>query len=422
MAGERSYLCIDLKSFYASVECVERGLDPMTTNLVVADSERGTGTICLAVTPAMKAKGVRNRCRVYEIPDNISYITAQPRMKRYLQYSADIYRIYLQFVAKEDIHVYSIDEAFLDVTAYLDMYGMGAGELAETIITEVRRKTGITAVAGVGTNLYLAKVAMDILAKNAPDHIGYLDEIRYREKLWNYRPLSDFWRIGKGIEKRLQSLGIHTMKEIACTQEDILYRMFGVDAELLIDHAWGRESTTIADIKSYRVKSSSLSNSQVLLRDYTVSEGTLLVKEMLDALCLELVEKRAVTESVTLVVGYSRFSGEKPDSGTVSLPAPTNSYQEMAEPVLELYQRIAKPGLPLRKITLNCNKVREEGQEQLSLFRDWKDRERERNLQKAILGVKERYGKNALIRGMDLLEGGTARDRNRQIGGHKSGE
>lgn len=420
--GERQYLCIDLKSFYASVECVERGLDPMTARLVVADPGRGEKTICLAVSPALKALGIRNRCRVYEIPATVSYLMAPPRMKRYMEYSADIYGVYLEYIAKEDIHVYSIDEAFLDVTDYLSLYHMTAWELGEKIRKNIREKLGIPAAAGVGTNLYLAKIALDILAKHAPDSMAYLDERLFREKLWDYRPLTDFWRIGKGTVKRLAGIGITTMGQLAHTEEEILYRMFGVDAELLIDHAWGRESVTMEDIKAYRAKSSSLFSGQVLMRDYDFEEGKLIVKEMLDALCLDLAEKGLAAQSVTLVIGYSYELELKPASGTAALTGGSGSYRVMLPPVMELYGRIVERDKPLRRINMTLNGVGEKTYEQYELFTDAAGAERDRKLQQAALEIKRRFGKNALVRGMDLQEAATARERNRQIGGHRSGE
>ena len=282
-------LCIDLKSFYASVECVERGLDPMTANLVVADPERSDKTICLAITPAMKKLGIRNRCRVFEIPKAVPYIMAEPRMKLYIDYAAAIYNIYLNYISKEDIHVYSVDEAFLDVTSYLKLYHMTARELAKTIMQDILQQTGIQSTCGIGTNLYLAKVALDILAKHADDGIGYLDENLYREKLWQHKPLTDFWRIGPGISRKLANYGITTMESIASSNEDFLYRLFGIDAELLIDHAWGREPTTIADIKAYMPKTNCVTSGQVLMRDYEFAEGLLIVKEIADLLKLFLV-------------------------------------------------------------------------------------------------------------------------------------
>ena len=422
MDGDRVYLCIDLKSFYASVECVERGLDPMKANLVVADPERDKGTSGLAVTPAMRELGVKNRGRVYEIPATIPYIMAPPRMKLYIRYAAEIYGIYLRYMAKEDIHVYSVDEAFFDAAPYLSMYRMGAEELALLLMRAVKEETGITASAGAGTNLFLAKAALDILAKHKTDHFSYLDEERFRRILWDHRPLTDFWRIGAGMEKRLQSMGLYTMKDIAQADEAALYRMFGVDAEILIDHAWGQESVTMADIKNYRPKSSSISSSQVLLRDYSYEEGALILRQMTDALCLEMLERGVVTRSVTLVVGYSYVTQQRADRGTVSLPSATNLYRMILPPLAGLYENMVKKTLPIRKISITCNRVREEGYEQLSLFQELSAIDKERRLQRAVMEVKSRYGKNALIRGRDLLEAGTAMRRNEQIGGHRSGD
>ncbi len=419
---ERIYFCIDLKSFYASVECVERGLDPMQANLAVADPERGSGTLCLAISPSMKAMGVKNRCRVYQIPKHINYIMAPPRMKLYIDYSADVYAVYLKYFAKEDIHVYSIDEAFLDATGYLSLYGLTARELAGRVMDEVKKATGLTAAAGIGTNLYLAKVALDITAKHVQGNIGYLDENLYQETLWNHRPLTDFWRVGAGIEKRLGHVGILTMGDLAQADEDMLYRMFGIDAELLIDHAWGRESTSMEDIKSYQPKSNSLSTSQVLLRDYTFGEGRLLVKEMVDSLCLDLASQGLAARSITVTVGYSHEAGQEPSSGSVSMPTAANSYSMAAPYALGVYERIAQRDKPIRKLSVSCNGVAHEVYGQYHLFTDDAALERERRLQQAVLEIKRRYGRNALVRGMDLLEAGTTLERNRQIGGHKSGE
>ncbi len=419
---ERMYLCIDLKSFYASVECVERGLDPLKTNLVVADPERSDKTICLAITPAMKALGIKNRCRVFQIPKSVKYIMAPPRMQLYIDYSANIYEIYLKYVSKDDIHVYSIDEAFFDVTHYLSLYDVSAKELAIRIMADVKETTGITATAGIGTNLYLAKVALDITAKHVADNIGYLNEEMYRKTLWNHRPLTDFWRIGPGTVKRLSSIGILTMGDIARADENVLYKVFGVDAELLIDHAWGRETTTMEDIKAYKPKSNSLSNGQVLMRDYTYEECELIVKEMTDALCLDMSDKGLVTQSVSLMVGYSNEFDMKPATGSVNIPVPTNSYSTIVPYVLGLYGRIVERDKHLRRLSISCNGVTNEAYEQYDLFTDYKVIERDKRLQKAALDIKKRYGKNALLRGMDLQEAATTMDRNRQIGGHKSGE
>lgn len=419
---ERMYLCIDLKSFYASVECVERGLNPMITNLAVADPERGNGTVCLAISPAMKALGIKNRCRVYQIPKNVEYIMASPRMKLYIEYSADIYAVYLKYIAKEDIHVYSIDEAFLDVSHYLSLYQMTAWELALQIMADIKATTGITATAGIGTNLYLAKVALDITAKHVEENIGYLDEKLYRQNLWNHKPITDFWRVGEGTAKRLESVGIMTMADIALADEKMLYNMIGIDAELLIDHAWGRESTTMEDIKSYQPKSSFLSSSQVLARDYSFEEGKIIVKEMTDALCIDMSDKGLVTQSFSLTVGYSNKVELKADTGTVSINVATNYYNVVIPYLIGLYERIAKKDKPIRKVIVSCNNVKKENYAQYDMFTDYAVLEKEQKLQKAVLEIKHRYGKNAIIRGIDLLEAGTAIERNQQIGGHKSGE
>lgn len=416
------YLCIDLKSFYASVECVERGLDPMTANLVVADPKRSDKTICLAISPAMKALGIKNRCRVFQIPKSVEYIMAPPRMKLYIEYSANIYGVYLKYIAKEDIHVYSIDEAFLDVTDYLQLYQMSARELAETIMKDVKSDTGITATAGIGTNLYLAKVSLDIMAKHVKDNIGYLDEELYQKNLWEHKPLTDFWRIGAGTVKRLAGMGIMTMGDIARAEESLLYRVFGIDAELLIDHAWGRESATIADIKKYRSKSNSLSSGQVLARDYNYEECILIVKEMTDMLCLEMADRGLVTESISLMIGYSNGWEREPARGTQFMTICTNAYHLMIPYVMRLYERIVDKDTPIRRVNLCFQHVIKETYEQFDLFTDPVQVERERKLQRAVLEIKRKFGKNALVRGMDLQEAGTTLERNRQIGGHSSGE
>ncbi|WP_310602339.1 Y-family DNA polymerase [Anaerosporobacter sp.] len=418
----RTYMCIDLKSFYASVECVERGLDPLTTNLVVADPERSEKTICLAISPSMKALGIKNRCRVFQIPKSVEYIMAQPRMKLYINYSADIYAIYLRYIAKEDIHVYSIDEVFMDVTNYLPLYHINAKELAVKIMEEIKEYTGITATAGIGTNLYLAKIAMDIMAKHAKDNIGYLDELLYQRMLWSHKPLTDFWRVGSGIAKRLASMGIMTMEEIARADEDALYQVFGIDAELLIDHAWGRETTSMADIKAYKSKSSSLSSGQVLPRDYNFEEGKLIVKEMTETLCLDMTDKGIVTQSITLMIGYSNELGIKHVNGTASMTVCSNSYGTIIPYVLNLYERIVDKEKSIRRLSVTCNKICDETYEQYDLFTDYAQVERDKKLQRTALEVKKRFGKNAIVRGMDLQEAGTTMERNKQIGGHKVGE
>lgn len=419
---ERIYLCIDLKSFYASVECVERGLNPLTTNLVVADPERSEKTICLAISPSMKALGIQNRCRVFQIPDGVKYIMAPPRMRLYIGYAADIYAIYLKYISKEDIHVYSIDEVFLDVTDYLPMYRIDAKELAIRIMEDIRNSTGITATAGIGTNLYLAKVALDITAKHVKDNIGYLNEELYRKTLWQHKPLTDFWRVGEGTAKRLAGFGILTMGDIARSSEDLLYRQFGIDAELLIDHAWGRESTTMQDIKAYKPRNSSMTSGQVLSRDYDFEECRLIIKEMTDELCLEMVDKGIATDSISLMVGYSNQLEAKTASGSVTFSSATNSYRSLIAQVMKLYEQITDRNKLIRRLNLSCNRLLDEAYMQYDLFTDPEEAERERRLQKATLEIKKKFGRNAIVRGMDLQEEGTAIMRNRQIGGHKSGE
>lgn len=418
---QHTYLCIDLKSFYASVECVERGLDPMTTNLVVADPERTDKTICLAITPAMKALGIKNRCRIFEIPKGISYITASPRMQKYIDYSAEIYHIYLQYISKDDIHVYSIDEAFMDVTDYLPLYGLTARQLGQKIMQDVYDRLGIRATCGIGSNLYLCKVALDITAKHSPDFIGELDEETYKKTLWNHRPLTDFWRVGVGTVNRLSSVGILTMGDIAHANEDMLYHLFGVDAELLIDHAWGREPVTMKDIKEYKAQSNGISSGQVLMRDYSFEEGRVVVKEMMDLLCLDLVQKGLVTNSVTLHVGYSNQLNMKSAHGTVSLDTETNADILLVPEIERLYERIVNPRYPVRRFNLSCNRVVPESYRQYNLFVDAQELERNRKIQSAVLQIKNRYGKNAVLKGMNLQEAATTQERNRQIGGHKSG-
>ena len=422
MSQDRTYICIDLKSFYASVECRERGLDPLTTNLVVADPERTEKTICLAVSPAMRARGVPGRCRVFQIPPDIDYMMAPPRMQLYIDYSADIYAIYLQYISKEDIHVYSIDEAFMDVTDYLPMYRMSAKELSMKIMEDVYAATGITAACGIGTNLYLAKIALDITAKHVEDHIGILDEESYKRTLWSHKPLTDFWRIGSGIAKHLEGAGIYTMEGIAKADEDMLYRMFGIDAELLIDHAWGRETTTIADIKAYRPKENSISSSQVLGCDYDFEGGRLIAKEMADLLCLELVETGLVTDSVSLYVGYSRRLQKKSAHGTITMPVTTSSAKKIMGYTQELFEQIVDRNAPIHRVTLAFNRVVDEMYQQYDLFTDPAEIEREHKIQKTMFEIKEKFGKNAILKGMNLEKGATTIERNRQIGGHKSGE
>lgn len=422
MVKERIYICIDLKSFYASVECVDRGLDPLTTNLVVADPERSEKTICLAISPSMKKLGIPNRCRVFQIPPDVEYIMAPPRMKRYIEVSADIYSIYLKYVAKEDIHVYSIDEAFLDVTDYQTMYQMTAKELGICIMQDVLASTGITASCGIGTNLYLAKIALDITAKHTEDHIGILDEESYKKTLWNHKPLSDFWRVGPGIAKRLERHGIYTMGQVAGASEDLLYKILGIDAELLIDHAWGRETTLISDIKSYKPQTRCITSGQVLPCEYDFEKTKLAVKEMADLMCLDLVDKGLVTESITMYLAYENMLHLEPSRGSISLRAATSSAKTILPYVEELFERIARRDVIIHKANLSFNNVVDEAYQQYDLFCDPAELERERKMQKAMLDIKKKFGKNAILKGMNLAEGATTMERNRQIGGHKAGE
>lgn len=421
MNGNKIYLCIDLKSFYASVECVERGWDPLTARLVVADPERSEKTICLAVSPALKQMGVPNRCRVFQIPKEIPYKMAPPRMQLYIDYAVEIYGVYLKYIAKEDIQVYSIDEAFLDVTDYLHLYQMTAVELGRKIMQDILDTTKIPAACGVGTNLYLAKVALDILAKHETDRIAYLDEARYREKLWKHKPLTDFWRVGRGTVERLSNMGICTMEEIAHARESLLYKSFGIDAELLIDHAWGREPVTIADIKAYRPKNTSLSSGQVLPRDYSYEEGILVVKEMADLLCLDLVDQGLVTSHISLVIGYSNQKCFEPAKGSTTLRSATSSNRRLLSYVEQLYRRIVRPGAYIRRITLTYTGVMTEDYQQFDLFSDPEETEKDVKAQRAVISIKQRYGRNAILKGMNLEESATTIERNGQIGGHKSG-
>lgn len=416
---DKTYMVIDLKSFYASVECVERQLDPLTTKLVVADPERSEKTICLAITPAMKALGIKNRCRVFEIPESIDYIIAVPRMQLYIEYAAMIYEIYLKYVSKDDIHVYSIDEAFLDITDYLVMYNMSAKELGICIMQDILKSTGITATCGIGTNMYLAKVALDISAKHVEDHIGVLDEQTYRETLWRHKPLTDFWRIGPGIAARLQKYGISTMQEIAECNEELMYRIFGVDAELIIDHAWGRETATISDIKNYKPESTSISSGQVLARGYNLEEGLLIVKEMADLMCLDLVEKGLVTKSITMYLSYESRLEMESSRGSVQMSYMSSSSKVILPYIEQLYNSIVNKSGLVRRINISFNNLADEAYLQYDLFTDPATVERERNIQKAVIDIKNKFGKNAILKGMNLEKSGTTIERNEQIGGHR---
>lgn len=413
------YLCIDLKSFYASVECVMRGLDPMTTNLVVADPSRGKGAICLAITPALKKLGIRNRCRLYEIPSNVHYIIALPKMQDYIDYSADIYQIYLKYIAKEDIHPYSIDEMFMDITPYLSLYNMTARQLAKVIIDDILKTTGISATAGIGTNLYLTKIALDILAKHSPDGIGYLDEELYKERLFHHLPLTDFWQIGKGTEKRLNKLGIIDIADLANYDFDKLYKVFGINAKILYDHAQGIEPTTIKDIKRYKSKSNSIGHGQILFRNYKYEEAITIVKEMVDQLCLELNDLEVVTSNISLAVGYS---DDTMVGSSQKLAEITNLYSTLIEYALDLYMKIVDPNKLIRRINISFNQIKSLEYETFSLFTNYELAKKEKELIKTVNALKTKYGKNKVLKGINYLEESTAKIRNTLIGGHNNGK
>ena len=410
---EKTYMCFDLKSFFASVECVERGLDPFTTNLVVADPSRGDRTICLAATPAIKALGAKSRGRVYEIPEGVEYIMAPPRMQLYIDYSARIYGIYLRYAAKEDIHIYSIDEVFMDATAYMGARGMTPLEFARAVMRDVYAETGITATCGIGTNLYLAKIALDVISKRSPEFIGVLTEESYRELLWDHTPLTDFWHINVGTVGRLAHLGIRTMREITQTDEALLYKTFGVDAQLLIDHAWGRESAGIADIKNYVPQNNSLSTGQVLHCGYGVAGARLLMLEMAEVLSL-------AAGSISLSLGYSFSAEVKPAHGSMTLEKPTSSTKKLMEYTGELYDRVAARQADVFRLNICFGRLTRQEHMQYDIFSPAEEQEREQRLQRAVIDIKAKYGKNGIFKGFNLLEGAKTLERNAQIGGHKA--
>lgn len=413
------YFCIDFKSFFASVECVERQMDPYTENLVVADPSRGNGALCLAVSPHMKAIGVKNRCRLFEIPKGIEYVTALPRMKLYMEYAARIYGIYLKYISKDDIHVYSIDESFLDVTPYLKLYDMRPVDLAKMILDDVMKNTGIPATVGIGTNLYLAKIALDMGAKHVPSNIAFLNEELYKQRLWHYQPLHDFWQVGRGIEARLAKYGIFDMHGVAHCDEKILYKEFGVNAKYLIDHAWGIEPTTIKDIHSYHSKTKSISNGQVLFEDYSYMDALLVVKEMVELNVLNLVDQHLVASSIALSIRYSKDVC-KSTGGVRKISTRTNSYRILLDEFLKLYETTTRKDYPIRQISISFGNVMDEMYETYDLFSDIEDLEKERHLSQALVQIKEKYGKNAVLKGMNLLEKATAKTRNTLIGGHNA--
>lgn len=418
--GQSMYMIVDQKSYFASVECVARGLDPMTTKLVVADPDRSSNTLCLAVTPAMKALGVKNRCRIRDIPGNIKYIVAPPRMQLYIDCAAEIHSVFLKHFAPQDIYTYSIDESFIDVTPYLKMYGISVRELAKRVIDDIRQMVGTVSTCGIGTNLFLAKVALDIQAKHAPDFIAELNEQQYRDTLWDHKPLTDFWGIGPATAKRLWDRGISSMRGIAQLEVDRLYDWFGIDGEILYDHAWGREPTTMADIKAYKSKSRSLSSSQVLMRDFKYEEAEIIAKEMVDQLCLDMAAKGLATESVSLYIGYSYTYGVPGAGGTAKLSAETNAASVIIPAIGTLYRRIVNPAYGIRRVCLSCNNVVEDrGMFQLSMLEDATKQLRDKALQETLLGIRAKYGKNSILRGISYTPASTARERNCQIGGHK---
>ncbi len=421
------YACIDLKSFYASVECVDRGLDPFTTRLVVADPERETGTICLAITPAMKALGVKNRCRVFEIPHGIDYITAKPRMRRYIEKSADIYSIYLRYFSPDDIHVYSIDECFIDLTPYLKLYATTPTELVRRIMREVLTETQIPATAGIGTNLFLAKVALDITAKKAADGLGFLDREGFLATVSRHRPITDIWQIGGGIARRLSHFGVYDLYGVTQLPESVLYREFGVNAEYLIDHANGIEPCTMADIKAYTPDTTSLSSGQVLFEPYSYDDALLILTEMVEALTLDLIRTHRAADSISLSVGYNREGrfddprSTRPATGaTLKLPACTNSLDLLNERFTEIYRKTTDPHTPIRRINITLGGITDESCVGADMFTDTAAVEREHKLLGAVVEIKDKYGKNAILRGTSYEKKATMRARNLMIGGHNA--
>ena len=412
------YLCIDLKCFYASVECVDRGLDPFKTSLVVADKSRGNGSICLAISPQMKAIGIKNRCRLFDIPKGVNYIIAKPRMKKYIEVSAEIYEVYLKYISKDDIHVYSIDEAFLDVTHYHKLYNKSTLEIGKMIIQDIYKKTGITAACGAGPNMFLAKIALDIMAKKTKENIAYLNEKDFKLHLWDHRKLTDFWQIGQGIARRLNKLGMYCLKDVAHADEQILYKEFGVNAEFLINHAKGLDSTTIKTIKDYIPKQKSLSSGQVLEKDYSYKDGKLVIKEMVDGLVLDLVRKRLVTDRIAFSIGYSNNYEVQPSGMSKKLNVVTNSYEILSKEISEMYELKVDKEIPIRRMMVVFGNLQDESFEQYDLFTDIDKINKERKLQDAIIEIKDKFGKSSVLRGTNLEENATTLKRNKLIGGH----
>ena len=413
----RVYFVIDMKSFFASVECAERGLDAMTTNLVVADIERSDTTICLAVSPSMKSLGVKNRCRFYEIPKDMEYIIAKPRMKKYIEYAAEIYAIYLKYIDKRDIHVYSIDECIIDVTDYLKIYKTKAKDFAKLLMTEIWENLGIPSTTGIGSNIYLAKIALDITAKHSLDRIGWLTEEKFIKELWNHRPLTDFWGISRGISERLARFGIYDMKGIANTSESLLYDEFGINAELLIDHAWGRETCLMEDIKNYKGKSRSISNSQILPCNYSYAQAKIVIQEMIQDGCYRLAREHLSTRLMHIYLGYG--DDRSTTKGTIRMSETTNLYSIISGYADRLFDEVYKDKTkPVRKISYDFDSLVSENSEQYDLFSNNEKIEKEKKLTRSILNIQDRFGKNSLLKGIDLKESATQRDRNKMVGGH----
>lgn len=417
MEDQKIYFVIDMKTFFASVECAERNLNPFETNLVVADESRSKGTVCLAITPKMKALGIRNRCRLYEIPQNIDYIIAKPRMKKYIEYAAKIYEIYLQYIDKNDIHIYSIDECFIDATSYIKFYKTTAKAFAQKLMNEIKDKLKIPSTCGIGTNMFLAKIALDLTAKKTNDGIGFLDESKFRKELWNHRPITDFWQISTGIAKRLERYGIYDMKGITEIQEDYLYKEFGINAELLIDHAFGKETCEISDIKKYKSKSKSIGSSQILPCNYSYSDSIIILKEMIQNGVYDLVKNGYVAQGLYLSVVYGD-SKQNETHGTTRLGVLTNLYSIIEEKALSLFKKIVNRDLPIRKIGYTFLNLLPEENEAYDLLTDLNKVNKEKKLTKSVIGIQNKFGKNSLLKGIDLEEKATQMERNKMIGGH----
>lgn len=419
MPMTKTYIVIDLKTFYASVECVERGLDPFQTNLVVADPNKCESTICLAITPKMKKMGIKNRCRLFQIPKDIKYIIAKPRMEKYIEYSANIYSIYLKYISKDDIHVYSVDEAFLDVTKYLNLYELDAPSLAKMIMDDIFTTYHITATAGIGTNMFLAKVALDIEAKHSPNNIGFIDEDIFIKKYSKYKPITDFWQIGNGIAARLQKIGIYDLEGIRNTSENLLFDEFGVNAQLLIDHANGIEPCTISDIKAYVPENRSMTQGQVLPCGYYKHNSEIIVKEMVELACLDLVAKELVVSTISISFGYVN-KNIKGTGGSIKTPICTNSYTLLIPYFIELFNKHCLSNEEIRKVNIAFNELKSEDNEIYDLFTDYEKVIKERNLNKQINMIKQKYGKNSVLKAMDLEDNATTIERNKLIGGHNA--